>query len=192
MENMPIKIRRESKGQGISEQVRAISGVDINACLQCKKCTNGCPVAAHSASSPSEIIKRLQLGAGRELLDAEMIWTCVSCATCFSRCPMEINMADVMDALRILAEANGAAKPAGNMPLMNKILLGTIKTFGRTYDLGAMALYKAGTSTYGKDLDKVPLILKKGKIALLPPQGADKQTVKRIFNTLEKTRKTST
>jgi len=52
----------------------------------------------------------------------------------------------------------------GNMPLMNKLLLGTIKTFGRTYDLGAMALYKAGTSSYMKDMDKVPLILKRGKL----------------------------
>jgi heterodisulfide reductase subunit C2 len=189
---MPIKIKKEAAGRGIIDQVKAISGVDVNACLQCKKCTNGCPVAPYTSSSPSEIIKRLQLGAGEELLGTEIIWTCASCATCFSRCPMEINMADVMDALRVLAEAKGAAKPEGNMPLMNRILLGTIKTFGRTYDLGAMALYKAGTSSYGKDLDKVPMILKKGKIAILPPQGADKKMVKRIFNNLEKTRKTST
>ena len=37
-------------------------------------------------------------------------------------------MAEVMDALRVLAEARGAAKPEGNAPLMNKLLLGTIKT----------------------------------------------------------------
>jgi len=189
---MPITIKKEGKRESIIDQVQAISGVSIHACLQCKKCTNGCPVAAYTASSPSEIIKRLQLGAGKELLDEEMIWTCASCGACFSRCPMEINMADVMDALRALAAANGSARPAGNMPLMNRILLGTIRTFGRTYDLGAMALYKAGTSTYGKDLDKVPAILKKGKIALLPPKGADKKTVKRIFNHIEKARKAST
>jgi heterodisulfide reductase subunit C2 len=188
---MAIKIKREVTGRGIIDQVIEISGIDINSCLQCKKCTNGCPVSGFTSSSPSEIIKRLQLGAGEELLDSEIIWTCVSCATCFSRCPMEINMADVMDALRVLAAARGAATPEGNMPLMNKILLGTIKTFGRTYDLGAMALYKAGTSSYGKDLDKLPMILGKGKIALFPPSGADKKTVKRIFNNLEKTRKKS-
>jgi heterodisulfide reductase subunit C2 len=189
---MPIKIKRAAAGQGIIDQVKAISGVDINACLQCKKCTNGCPVAGFTDSSPSEIIKKLQLGAGEELLDSGIIWTCASCATCFSRCPMEINMAEVMDALRVLAEARGAAKPEGNMPLMNRLLLGTIKRFGRTYDLGAMALYKAGTASYGKDLDKLPAILKKGKIALLPPRGADRKTVQRIFANLEKTRKKPT
>ncbi len=186
---MPIKIRRTAAGRGIIDQVEAISGIAINACLQCRKCTNGCPVAGFTSSSPSEIIKKLQLGAGEEILESEIIWVCASCATCFSRCPMEINMAEVMDALRVMAEAKGAAKPAGNAPLMNKLLLGTIKTFGRTYDLGAMALYKTGTSSYGKDLDKLPMIMKKGKIALLPPRGADRKTVKRIFDNLEKTRK---
>ena len=189
---MPIKIKRAAAGQGIIDQVKAISGIAINACLQCRKCTNGCPVAGFASSSPSGIIKKLQLGAGEEILESEIIWTCASCATCFSRCPMEINMAEVMDALRVMAEAKGAAKPAGNAPLMNKLLLGTIKTFGRTYDLGAMALYKTGTSSYGKDLDKLPTILKKGKIALLPPRGADRKTVKRIFDNLEKTRKKPT
>jgi heterodisulfide reductase subunit C2 len=189
---MPIKIKRATAGKGIIEQVKKLSGIDIDACLQCKKCTNGCPVAGFTSPSPSEIIKRLQLGAGEELLASEIIWVCVSCATCFSRCPMEINMAEVMDSLRVLAVARGAAKPRGNMPLMNRILLGTIKQFGRTYDLGAMALYKAATASYGKDMDKVPTILKKGKIALLPPHGADRKTVKRIFSNLEKTRKKST
>ena len=186
---MPIRIKKEAVKRGISQRVKEISGIDIDACLQCKKCTNGCPVSGYTSSSPSEIIKKLQLGAGEELLDSEIIWTCVSCATCFSRCPMEIDMARVMDALRVLAAETGAAKPDGDMPLMNKILLGTIKTFGRTYDLGAMALYKAGTSSYMKDMDKVPRILKKGKIALLPSQGADKKMVKQIFNHLEKARK---
>ena len=188
---MPIRITRAAAGRGIIDQVKALSGIDINACLQCRKCTNGCPVAGFTDSSPAEIIKKLQLGAGAEILDSEIIWVCASCAACFSRCPMEINMAEVMDALRVMAEARGAAKPQGNMPLMNKLLLGTIKTFGRTYDLGAMALYKAGTASYGKDMDKVPTILKKGKIAIMPPQGADKKIVKQIFNNLEKTRKKS-
>ena len=188
---MAMKIKKATESRGIAEEVKALSGVDIDRCLQCKKCTNGCPVAGLSDSSPSKILRELQLGASEEILGREFVWTCVSCATCYSRCPMEINMAEVMDALRVLAEARGAARPSGNAPLMNRILLGTVRTFGRTYDLGAMALYKAGTASFGKDLDKVGPILTKGKIALLPPRGADRQTVKRIFDNLDKTRKKS-
>jgi heterodisulfide reductase subunit C2 len=185
---MSVRIKKGTSGSGIMSAVEEISGVAVDSCLQCRRCTNGCPVSAYSASSPSEMIKRLQLGAGDELLDIEMIWSCVSCETCFARCPMKINMADVIDAMKMLAGEREAKKPAGNAPLMNRILLGTMKTFGRTYDLAAMMLYKAGTGTYLRDTGKFPMILKKGKIALLPPKGADKKQVKRIFKYLMKAR----
>ena len=184
-----LRIKRNENRRGLIDSATEISGVAVDSCLQCKRCSSGCPLSGHSASSPSEIIRHLQLGAGDELLAADIIWNCVSCQTCFSRCPMKINMAEVMDALKILAREKGAAKPAGNMPLMNRILLGTIKTFGRTYDLGAMALYKVGSRTFFRDTGKLPVIINKGKMALFPPRGADRKKVKQIFKNLMKTRK---
>jgi len=181
---MPLRIKKEKTNRKIKSAVEDISGVTIDICLQCRRCANGCPVSAYTRSSPSEIIKQLQLGAGEELLDNEFIWLCVSCGTCFSRCPMKIDSAALMDALRVLAEESNAAQPEGDMPLMNKILLKTIKYFGRTYDAGAMLLYKAGTASYMKDTANIPVILKKGKIALLPPHGTDRKKVRRIFNTI--------
>jgi heterodisulfide reductase subunit C2 len=178
---MTIRITKEQAGAGILDLVEEISGVDVAVCLQCRRCTNGCPLSAHAESSLSEILKKLQMGAGSEILDDEMIWLCASCETCYARCPMGINGAAVMDALRRLAEDCNAKKPAGNMPLMNKILLATIRVFGRTYDLGAMMLYKVGTATYFKDTEKVPMILMKRKIALFPALGADRKRVKHIF-----------
>jgi len=184
---MPIRIKKESPSQGILNQVEERSGVTLRACLQCKRCSAGCPASTEAGSSPAEIIKALQLGAGNEILERDIVWTCLSCGTCFSRCPVQINMGAVMDALRILAVEKGLAKPEGNMPLMNRLLLDTIRRFGRTYDLGAMAFYKAGTSSYTKDLEKFPSLLTKGKIALLPPRGADRKLVKRIFKNIAKT-----
>jgi heterodisulfide reductase subunit C len=181
---MPLRIKKEKTDRGIKSIVEQVSSVTIDICLQCKRCANGCPVAAHALCSPSEIIKKLQLGAGEELLENEFIWMCASCGTCFSRCPMKIDGSALIDALRVLAEEKKSARPAGNMPLMNKILLGTIKYFGRTYDLGAMVLYKIGTASYLSDVAKIPVILKKGKIALLPPHGADRKKVKNIFDTI--------
>ena len=81
----------------------------------------------------------------------------------------------------MLAADKKATKPEGQYAAVEQGSLGTVKFFGRTYDLGAMMLYKLGTSTYLKDTEKFPMMLKKGKIALLPPRGADRKTVKRIF-----------
>lgn len=184
-----MTIQIQNAETGIIGRIKEMSGVDIRPCLQCKRCSNGCPVAQNSGYSPSEIIRGLQLGMRDDLLDSDMIWMCVSCAACYGRCPMNIDMPSVIDALRVIAEEKNRRRPEGNMPFMNRVLLGTIRTFGRTYDLGAMALYKMRTSSYLRDTGKFPMILAKRKIALLPPKGADKKTVKRIFKNLKSARK---
>jgi len=186
---MTITIKSTIAERSLLEQVKADSGVNISLCLQCRRCSNGCPAAEFTGASPSEIIRKLQLGADKEILNDEFIWVCASCETCFARCPMKINMAGVVDSLRIRAAAEKAKTPSGNMPLINRLLLGTMKSFGRTYDLGAMVLYKAGTFSYFRDAGKFPMILMKGKIALLPTTGGDKKTVKHIFKNIEKMRK---
>ena len=178
---MPIVISKEKTDSGLLQTVKEISGVDVAGCLQCKKCTNGCPVTPMVNVTPSEIIRRLQLNAGDSIFNSDLVWMCASCETCFSRCPMKINMAAVMDALRILAVQKKASKQKGNVQHFNKSFLKTVKMFGRTYDLGMIAAYKLGTSSYFQDADKFPMMLKKGKIALLPSFKADKKYVKRIF-----------
>lgn len=185
---MTITIKRGKKTESLLDRVRKDSGINPDLCLQCRKCTSGCPAAAFTGTSPSEIIRMLQLGAVDEILNHEFIWLCASCGTCHERCPMKISMADIVDSLRIIATAEKAKVPAGNMPLMNRLLLSGMRKFGRTYDLGAMVLYKAGTFSF-RDAGKFPMILKKGKIALFPAKGADSGLTERIFRNTENTRK---
>jgi heterodisulfide reductase subunit C len=136
---MTIKISKESTGTTLKPVVEKMSGVCLDACYQCRKCSAGCPVAGPAKSAPSEIIRRLHLGAGDELLDDGLVWMCLSCETCFGRCPMEINFAAVIDALRSLALARGAKVPEGNMPLFNRMFLSNVRIFGRSYDLSMIA-----------------------------------------------------
>ena len=181
---MTIRIKKQSTADSLIRIVEKKAEVSLNKCYQCKKCSVGCPVAGQTESPPSEIIRRLQLGAGDELLQSDLIWTCLSCETCYARCPNEINFAAVIDALRSIALEKGVAKPKGNPPLFNRLFLNTVKTFGRAYDLQMIALFKIGTGNIVSDTDKFPTMLKKGKMALLPPSGADKSKVRRIFNRL--------
>ena len=176
-----ITIKRKKTGAGLMAAVEELSSVDLSICFQCKKCSSGCPVAKLTRSRPSEIIRQLHLGAGSELLESDLVWTCVSCETCSARCPMGIDVAAVIDALRKLALERGASKQEGNVPLFNRAFLKTVETFGRTYEIGMIAAYKLGTGKLMNDTGKFPAMLKKGKIALLPPLGGDRKTVRRIF-----------
>jgi heterodisulfide reductase subunit C2 len=183
---MATRIPRNDKKIGLRARVEEMAGTDLDRCYQCKKCSGGCPVAGLAQMPPSEVIRRLQLGAGEELLESDMVWLCLSCETCFTRCPMRINAAAVIDALRALAVAQGAPAPKGNTPLFNRLFLGTVKRFGRAYDLPALAVYKLRTGDMADDIKKLPAMLRKGKMAVLPPSGADRKTVRRIFDRVER------
>ena len=153
---MTVRIKKQASGNSLSHVVAEISGVDISRCYQCKKCTSGCPVVKLTESPPSEIVRRLQLGAGNELLESDLVWMCLSCETCYARCPMEINIASVIDALRFLARETGAPVPKGNIPLFNRMFLRMVKTFGRSYDLPMIAAYKLGTGNIMTGYRKIP------------------------------------
>jgi heterodisulfide reductase subunit C len=176
-----ITIKKAKAGEALKDAVEKISGVDLSVCLQCRKCSSGCPVGKLAKSRPSEIMRRLHLNAGNELLESDILWMCVSCETCSARCPMGIDVAGVMDALRKLALSRGASKQEGNVPLFNKAFLKTVEVFGRTYEMAMITAYKLGSGKLMNDTEKFPTMLKKGKISLLPSLGGDRKTVKRIF-----------
>lgn len=178
---MTVRIKKQADPGSLLTRVQEMSDVNLNVCFQCKKCSIGCPVSNLVQSPPAEIIRRLQFGAGDELLQSDLVWLCLSCDTCSARCPNEINFAAVIDALRAVSLEKGMVKPKGNMPLFNKLFLDMVKTYGRTYDLQMIGLYKMSTGNMKQDMDKFPTMLKKGKMALLPSLGANKSKVKRIF-----------
>jgi heterodisulfide reductase subunit C2 len=183
---MTIKIGKATKSTGLKKAVEEMSGVNLNLCFQCRKCSAGCPVAGAAESAPSEVIRRLHLGAGDELLESKLVWMCLSCETCYGRCPMQINFAAVIDALRSLSIAKGTRAPRGNMPLFNRMFLENVRIFGRSYDLSMIAGYKLGSGKLMDDAEKFPSMLIKGKMAVLPPSGADRRAVRRIFDRVGK------
>ena len=176
-----ITIKKTKTGGGLKDAVERIADVDLSVCLQCRKCSSGCPVGKLAKTRPSEIMRRLHLGAGDELLESDLLWMCVSCQICTTRCPMGIDVAAVMDALRKLALVRGASKQEGNVPLFNKAFLKTVEVFGRTYEMALITAYKLGTGKLMNDTEKFPTMLKKGKISLIPSLGGDRKTVRRIF-----------
>jgi heterodisulfide reductase subunit C len=186
---MAITVKK-GKTEGIINAVQEASGVDVSICFQCKKCTSGCPVAKLVTCPPSEIMRRLHLDAGDELLESDILWMCVSCETCSARCPMGIDVAAVMDTLRHLALERGASKQEGNVPLFNRAFLKTVQMFGRTYDIAMIAAYKIGSLKLLGDTEKFPSMLKKRKIALLPSLEADRKTTKRIFRKAKEKKET--
>jgi heterodisulfide reductase subunit C len=66
-------------------------------CLQCGRCTAGCPAAkVFSDYSPREIVRRAQECTADELAKDPLIWLCGQCYTCNSRCPRNNTPASII------------------------------------------------------------------------------------------------
>jgi heterodisulfide reductase subunit C2 len=185
---MTVRIRKQNSKTGLKKTVEEMTGVDLNVCFQCKKCSSGCPATKVTGSSPAEVMRRLHLGAGESLLDNDFIWMCLSCETCGARCPMGVDVSAVMDALRALSLERKNGKTKNSIPLFNSIFLKLVKNFGRSYDFPMLAEFKLRTGNVAADMEKLPAMLGKGKMAVLPPAGADKTRVKNIFKNMAKRR----
>lgn len=167
------------------EAVEQRSGTAVSACFQCHKCTTGCPVGPEMDLLPSQIMRLVHLGAADELLRSQSIWLCASCEACTTRCPMSIDIAAVMDALRMLAVERSVAGPDARGRTFNQSFLGSVRRHGRVYELGMMAAYKLRTGDLFSDAGKVPQMLAKGKLSLLPKGSSGAAQVKDVFRRVE-------
>ena len=167
------------------EEVEHRSGSPVGACFQCHKCSTGCPTAPEMDLLASQIMRLVQLGEEREVLESRAIWLCASCEACTTRCPMGIDVAAVMDALRIMAVERHAAIPDARGEKFNRSFLGSVRRHGRVFELGMMTAYKLRSGDLVSDVDKFPQMLAKGKISLLPKRCGEARRLRQIFQRAE-------
>ena len=170
---------------GFLEEVEHRSGTPVAACFQCHKCSSGCPIGPDMDLLPSQVMRLTHLGLEGEVLESQSIWLCASCEACSTRCPMEIDIAAVMDALRILAVERKADVPDRRGKQLNRSFLGSVRNNGRVFEAGMMAFYKLRTGEFFADVDKVPKMLAKGKLSFLPKRSGSVKEVREIFRRAE-------
>lgn len=83
-------------------------GEKLAQCYQCGVCAGSCPVGKLTDSyKPRHIIRMALFGMKDKVLSGNSIWLCASCYTCQERCPQEVEIADLMLALRNMAVEHG-------------------------------------------------------------------------------------
>lgn len=82
------------------------------ACIQCGKCTGGCPMAMKTELNPRDLIYRLLIaGNGYDIEGCQELWDCTTCGTCYSRCPKLVNPMEAVIALRSAFVEKGRVHP---------------------------------------------------------------------------------
>ncbi len=94
------------------ESRQLVRDYDLFACIQCGKCTGGCPMAMKTRLNPRSLIYRLLLtDNGFDLEGHEELWDCTTCSTCSERCPKQVNPMDMLIALRSQIVERGRVHP---------------------------------------------------------------------------------
>ena len=165
----------------LEEVNKKIHGVPLQACYHCRKCTAGCPVASHMEYNPNKVIKMIQNGQKDKVLASSTIWLCLSCETCITRCPNQVDIARMMDVLRQMAIEQGVAAKEANILKFHEAFLSSIQFGGRVHEMMMTVHYKLKSKDFFSDVDIAPGMLLKGKLSFFPPRTKDMKSVKSIF-----------
>lgn len=171
-------------------KVKEESGVEVNLCYQCSKCAAGCPVAYEMDLTPSQIIHAVRLGQKDLVFNSKTMWLCASCETCTTRCPQEVDIARVMDAIKIIAQREKVKVKVPEIRTFYDVCLQNIRWFGRMYEIGVIMMLKImilkiKPRDIFKDLLLAPQMFKKGKLKLMPKRTNTK-AMNEIFSRVKK------
>lgn len=173
-------------------EIERLSGQNVSRCYQCGKCTAGCPAAYVMDLGPRRVMRGIQLGLREEVLNSSTIWLCLFCQTCSARCPLDIDIARVLESLRILAVAESKAPAEKDVALFHRLFLQSVQRWGHAYELALSAQFNLQGRHPFQNINLLPGMLGKGKLPLLPPRVKGKGQVRAIMErakTLEATDK---
>ncbi|NPV59252.1 MAG: (Fe-S)-binding protein [Actinobacteria bacterium] len=95
-----------------AEEIGFVEKYDLLGCIQCGRCTGGCPVALRTDLRvrcfmyDTQNEERLE-----ELSEKPEIWDCTTCYTCAARCPKGLEPLEVLIGLRSLQIEEGRVQP---------------------------------------------------------------------------------
>jgi heterodisulfide reductase subunit C len=136
--------------------------------------------------TPNALIRLIQYGQREKVLNSHAIWLCVSCWTCGTRCPNEIDMGIIMDTLREMAIEGGFVADR-NIVLLHQEFVESIRRMGRVHEATMLAFYKLKSRDLMTDVGPGLRLFLKGKIPILPSRVRGIEEIRHIF---EKTYKT--
>ncbi|MDY6964699.1 MAG: 4Fe-4S dicluster domain-containing protein [Halobacteriota archaeon] len=89
------------------KRVGELSGQELFSCIQCGKCSGGCPITNEMDIRPHQVAWLIELGAVDELINSKTIWLCASCFLCSSRCPKGVELPKIMESIRAIIMRDG-------------------------------------------------------------------------------------
>lgn len=174
------------------QEVKVKSHAHLERCYQCVACSSGCPSAYQMDYPPHQLLRLVQLGLKDRVLNSNTFWICLSCETCATRCPNDIEIVLVMDTLRGMA-LQEKRQSTTKLPLFHNTFLTDIRYFGRIYELGLIlwyTIFSGNVFKVGKLMRDAMLgarMFSRGKLAIFPHRIKGQKEINRIYELSGKT-----
>lgn len=105
---MRVKLKRDADVKRFIDRVVELSDQNVYACYQCGRCSAGCPFAFEMDLLPNQVIRYVQMGLEEDVKSCRTLTLCASCFTCHARCPKGIDIARLMEAIRLIVDPKSA------------------------------------------------------------------------------------
>jgi len=120
----------------VSARTAGVSRLEM--CIQCGTCGGSCPSADAMDHTPRMLFAMIRAGMKDQALKSNTPWMCVSCYHCVVRCPQGVHIADVMYALKCMAEQSRTYRDA-NAPHFAGVFVDQVEHYGRSWEMGLTA-----------------------------------------------------
>ncbi|MDD5614864.1 MAG: 4Fe-4S dicluster domain-containing protein [Candidatus Methanoperedens sp.] len=164
--------------------IKTPGGKNIPTCMQCGVCAGSCPVSHEMDYTPRQIVRMIQLGLKKEVLNSNTIWICTTCFSCSVRCPRGIYPTELMETLKPIAMKEGIKN---RNTKFDKIFADVVKKNGRASEFLLISKYSISEPGMIKQVPFGLELMSKGKLPLSIDKMDDLRELDSIFGLGEKT-----
>jgi Fe-S oxidoreductase len=164
--------------QEIANMLQASHGESIKACIQCGTCSGTCPVVEFMDQTPRRVIGLINADMKEDVMACNTYWYCASCYHCTVRCPSNIDIAEVMYAVKRYSIWHKQYKEGLVGPVFSETWVKTTLNSGRSYEpvLAPTYMFNFGPKEFFQEALTATNLMLKGRIPVLPPR------IKRLDN----------
>lgn len=101
---------------------RRMKDEGADACFQCGRCTSGCEAMKLLELEPHHICALVRTGFADELIEQDILWTCMTCYKCKERCPQRAAPIDVIYLLKNIAISQGKQVPGEYTNMLQNVM----------------------------------------------------------------------
>src|SRR5208283_4437403 len=128
------------------QEIMERSQQNLLSCYQCRRCAAGCPVGDESGVTPDRLIRMILLGDREEAMNNLLVWKCLSCFTCGTRCPNNIQTARINETLKQMSKEAHAEPLLPKVAAFHNAFMKSTSHLGRFNEIEFMGLYEADTT----------------------------------------------